>query len=48
MVTGLLSVLTLGVIAAMVYQFVRSGSQGPAETTAVGNTVVGFYKTLMK
>lgn len=45
---GLIGIGTLAVIATMVFQVVRSGSQGPAETRAIGNAVTGFYGTLMK
>jgi hypothetical protein len=43
---AIIGVLSLAVIASIVYQVVRKGSQGPAETTSIFNGVRGFYSTL--
>lgn len=43
---ALVGVLTLGVIAVMVYDFTRSGSQGPAVITDIGTDVTGFFNSL--
>lgn len=44
---GIIGVLSLGVIATIVFQFVRQGSQGPALAGTVLTGVDNFYGTLM-
>lgn len=45
--SALIGVLMLGVVSVIIYQIVRSGSQGPAALSQVRQTVTGFYGTLM-
>jgi hypothetical protein len=47
MFTGLVGVLALAVVATMVYQVVRKGSQGPGTISAIGGVTKDFYGTLM-
>lgn len=43
---GLIGVLTLGVIAVMVWDFTSKGSQGPAVIKETGTAVSQFYGSL--
>lgn len=45
---AIIGVFVLGMIAVMVSQVVRSGSQGPAETTSLFQGIAGVYTSLMK
>ncbi len=47
MFQGIVGVFALAVVATMVYQVVRKGSQGPTAITNTGNSVSKFYGTLM-
>lgn len=38
--------LTLGVIAVMVYDFTAKGSQGPTVIKDIGTDITGFYGSL--
>lgn len=48
MLAAIIGVFSLGVIAVMVSQVVRAGSQGPAALTSISTGVAGFYNALMK
>jgi hypothetical protein len=46
MFSGIIGVLALGVLAVMVYNVVKPGSQGPTAITDVGKGISGFYTSL--
>jgi hypothetical protein len=46
MIHAIVGVMTLGVIAAIVYQFVRAGSRGPQVTARFSNDVIQYFAIL--
>lgn len=46
MLQGLVGVLALGVLAVMVNDFTKKGSQGPAVLNSTGGVVKDFYGSL--
>lgn len=48
MVAGIIGVLTLGMVAVIVSQLARSGSQGPALVTSLFSGTANVYSALMK
>lgn len=47
MIGNIVSVLTMGLVAVIIYQWINANSNGPKVLGSLGSDITGFFATLM-